>query len=231
MQSFIPATLACAPRLVFATLIGITIAHPITLRLFEPEILDKIAEDTEAERRKIAINRDNALGTARAQVQQAKQALPEWSAVDQATRQRNEAGVNVNRCEADLVRNQHDYLCEADGTCGRERLDMPMSKQKEAAYRETVTRCQLSGAQVQQATLLLTQAEQKLSVATQDLEALVRRQSESIEIDYQRAIKRLSHRGERRSSRVRKRSEKLAMIGQRRPSHDCSSQHCFFGWR
>jgi hypothetical protein len=50
--------LHATPRLVFAILIGVTIAHPLTLRLFEPEILDTIAEETEADRHRAADQRD-----------------------------------------------------------------------------------------------------------------------------------------------------------------------------
>jgi Domain of unknown function (DUF4407) len=190
--TFLRQLLHAAPRLVLALLIGITIAHPITLRLFEREILERIAEETDAERVKKTNEKDKSIERLHNEIQQSKQGLPEWVEVEQRKKERAEAVDEGKRCEIDLLKDKQNYLCEADGTCGTLiKKCGPVCEEKKKTYHETATRCESRQLQIQQATGLLTQSEQKLSQATKDLDASLRGREDIIVHDYQQAIKRL----------------------------------------
>src|SRR4051812_27101744 len=176
-------------RLVLATFIGITVAHPLTVRIFEPEIIEQI--DAEAQKERVALTavRDAAKAAAQGDMLVLKKALPEFGEVDQRKAERDAIVGRLNECESQMVSDKQQYLCEADGTCGTGIKHCgPVCAEKKAAYQATATRCQALRSDVGLAINVLTQAEQRLVPAANRVEGMFQDRGAAIEHDYRDAL-------------------------------------------
>ncbi len=207
--------LHAAPRLIFATLIGITIAHPITLRLFDPEIIDQIAQDTEVERRRIGDKRDKDLSNARVQAQLAREALPEWRDVDRLTKEIGDSHATREKWNTDLLAMQNDVKCEADGTCGTHQFGaLGVTATKKAAYEETKERYGVLESRLKATIEELTNAQKRWALASKDVDQRLNEQEEAIQSHYRKSIERLD--SSQRTSFL-SRSNALGTIGDAKP--------------
>jgi hypothetical protein len=111
------------PRMILALLIGITIARPLELKIFEKEIDVKVAENRH---KKILLN-DSLLN------------LQNVAQIQTAELQRNQMLVRKQSIEDTLHRLQSAYVQEADGTGGSmQRGIESLTKLKQDAYNNAV---------------------------------------------------------------------------------------------
>jgi hypothetical protein len=132
------------PRLLLALLIGITIAHPLMLRLFEAEILDQVRQDHTDVAIKMQRTRELADEKEQSNREQiGKQLAPETVAIQEATADVAAARSVWERCESDL----REYAsCEAAGTCRK-------------VYSRTAAVCEQNRRELRRAQLVLTKAQ------------------------------------------------------------------------
>lgn len=184
--------LHAAPRLVLAVAIGITIGHPMTLRLFEPDILQKIAAEEDVKRSKLIKERDSALRRAQIAFVIRKKSLPEFAEVEYWRKLPAEAASDLSRCEEQLVKDKEAYRCEADGTCGTMiKTCGPVCKEKKGIYRDTKSRCGSSRKRIDKMLSALANAEKKLSSAAESLNGKLEKQKQRIEDEYKASLDRL----------------------------------------
>ncbi|HEX7678188.1 MAG TPA: DUF4407 domain-containing protein, partial [Thermoanaerobaculia bacterium] len=198
-------------RFVLATFIGITIAHPLTVRMFQKEIKNKIVSEARDELGNFAQKRDAAKAGAQSAMLTMKSGLPEFGAVDQRKAERDALGAQLTKCESQMVQDKQKYLCEADGTCGTGlKTCGPVCEEKKAAYRTTEAQCKALRSNVEQAILSLTQAEHALVPAASRIDALFRDRDAVIDHDYRVAIAPLESPEE---SSFFERSEAMGRLG------------------
>jgi Domain of unknown function (DUF4407) len=181
------------PRAVLAIFIGITIAHPVTLRLFEPEILDRVAKEREVERSETLRQGDLARKRVNDEADTLKRALPQFVHAGQRRKERDESAAALSGCDIKQAQQEKDYLCEADGTCGtRKPLCREVCEEKKAAYKRTVLECEARRHEALRAGGALAHAEQELSQAVKDIDAATRARIEVAEGQSKSALQRLA---------------------------------------
>jgi len=189
-EKFYRQLLHAVPRLVLAVIIGATIAHPIMLRLFEPEILGRIKEDDILERKK---ERDGAKEQVRREATQARLKLPELGSLVQRKKERQEAATKRDECDKDRSEAEKAYLCEADGTCGSHIKSCgPICREKKKAFLNKD--CGSALLLLERADAALKEAEVDFARPTKDLEAALSRAEEKIDREYNESIDDLSSR-------------------------------------
>lgn len=179
-------------RVVLAVFIGITIAHPLTVRMFQAEIVDKIANEVKDERERLGQKRDAAKKDAQNSMFAMKSGRPEFGEVEQRKGERDVLETQLKDCESQMLEDKQKYLCEADGTCGTGiKRCGPVCEEKKSAYRTTETRCQSLQLKVEQAISSLTQAEHGLVPALNGIDTESHSRDAQIDRDYRDAIVRL----------------------------------------
>jgi|GEM_PF-1494984 len=198
-------------RLVLATFIGITIAHPLAVRLFQAEIQDKIAEQAKTDRRITDSNRQNARQFAEHEASSTKQELPEFGELQRRQAKRESLSANLTECEKQAVLDQKAYVCEADGTCGtRVPGCRAECERKRGIYLKTEERCQSVRQELNTADSSLKDPEQRLVSAAKGIDARLNDSLIQIDKEYRDAIAKLE-RGKKDSFFAR--SEAMATLG------------------
>lgn len=202
-------------RLSLAILIGVVVAHPLVLKLFEPEILAQIAKDQVDERdrederyndklNEAQMNRDDEISKLQAKV-----------ALDNRSSELKDAQEKLDACENDEQDLKSDALCELDGTCGskqvgaREVYDRKLQAAKDKARYCRDLRSKLD--------ILLDNrviAETLLGTARQPFDAAFAQIKSSIDRDHERRLQEI----EDEESSLLSRTEALGEISNARPT-------------
>jgi hypothetical protein len=203
------------PRLVLATGVGLTIAHPIVIRVFQPEIIEHIKGEIETKRRESETRRDTAREHALRESMQAKQGLTEYATVEQRQRERDDLSTQLSRCEALAAGRQLDVMAEADGTGGSHRIGCgSICREKKGLFAGQLQRCaDLRGA-IDRAKGALELAEQRLSPVAARVDTQLEERDKKIEGAYTHEI---SNADSAKSLSFFARSEALDVMA-RRPS-------------
>jgi len=180
--------LHAAIRIVLAAFIGITIGHPLTVRMFHAEISDKIAEEEGEAQKALLGNREYAKARAKQDTLALKAALPQYGEVQQRQRERDSLASRINACETQLLEDKRKYLCEADGTCGTGIKSCgPVCREKKAAYQGTAERCGELRRAMPQALSALAEAERRLASAAATVDVTFGERQRAIEREYEEA--------------------------------------------
>ena len=180
------------PRLILALMIGATIAHPLLLRMFDPEILEQVNEDRDGKRAAKGQERDAAINKIREDERQKKTGLPEYANVEHRRKEREDALVAVNLCDKEASDAERDYKCEADGTCGTHTVGcMSVCTEKRNDYFRKIDACKALRKRVDQAENALEEEDRALSQAAHSLGTSLTEEEEAAERDYRASLNRL----------------------------------------
>jgi hypothetical protein len=181
--------LHAAPRIGLALLISITIAHPLLLRIFEPEIRDRIARDTDSSRSII----EDKINEAHKQAARERERIEnqEQAAVQQDEGYLKGTSDQESECYQELSQ------CRTTGGC-------------ESAYeRRILARCEQKRYTAQHARNLFDAAKRSRTAKTGELESnLLRQENETVaELD-----RMLNHLDADANPSLLRRSEALSKI-------------------
>jgi hypothetical protein len=105
-------------RLCLALLVGIIVAHPLVLKLFEPELLAQIGKDQVVERDREGERYKNNLNKAQKNRDDEIAKLSQALMLKNRTEEVKHAKDELDACDAKHYDLLQQELCEADGTCG-----------------------------------------------------------------------------------------------------------------
>ncbi len=204
-----------APRLILAGFVGFTIAHPITVRLFQPEINEHLDGEATNKRNDSLNRRDETKRQAAREAVLNKSTVPEYAAVEQRKKERDDLMGQLQRCNSLAVTAQRDYVAEADGTGGSGRFGCgTICNKKKGVLDEQLRACSDLRKPIEGAKRALADAEQRLFLVAPPIDAELRKREERIDRAYMSDIASIA------SSQSRSffaRSEALETIGNRRP--------------
>ena len=185
--------LHAVPRLILALAIGITIAHPLVLRLFAEEILSKIAEENDQKKTDLLQKKGDRLKAAFADFQIRIQGMPEFIIQSQLKIALDNAIVTLKNCDANQEEAQKRASCEADGSCGsgsRGAKEIYLVKQKAAD--ELATRCNILRDNLKESRQKLDAASQIFTQESKKAEADFHSKEDEIELNYKLSLQHLS---------------------------------------
>jgi hypothetical protein len=130
--------LMALPRLVLALLIGMVIAEPLVLRVFEPEVTAQALRDKQqarSEGRQAIKEQYAAIATLKAEQQEVQKEVTgvnDGAAVVESPAYR-QANATLRRLEAKAGKARHAAACELDGRCGSDKSGAgPAYQEKDA---------------------------------------------------------------------------------------------------
>ncbi len=177
------------PRLILAGFVGFTIAHPLTVRLFQPEILDHIGIEATARRKAAETRRNDESKTATEQTLTRKAALPEYSAVVERTTARDRISNELGKLADGVAQTERDIKAEIDGTApSRTPKCGPICRGKQDILAHQTEEMGNVRLELASATKALSDGEQNLSLVTRSIDNDSQKESSRVEHEYQLEI-------------------------------------------
>jgi hypothetical protein len=177
------------PRLILAGFVGFTIAHPLTVRLFQPEILDHIGNEATARRKAAETRRNDESKTATELTLTRKAALPEFSAAAERKTERDRISTELGQWADRAAQTELDIKAEIDGTApSRKPKCGPICRGKQDILSQQRGEMVKLRSLQASATKALSDGEQDLSLATRAIDSDSQKESNRVDHEYQLEI-------------------------------------------